>query len=94
MFFKIQTWFPYNVQLYLNGREYLSRMLPAEEIAYSMYTISFLHNLKEDFHFFFPLRFCTFFFICMVDVLLITLIFLIGTGKILRFEINWGSVLI
>ena len=24
MFLKIQTWFPYNVQIYINGREYLS----------------------------------------------------------------------
>lgn len=47
MFFKIQTWFPYNVQLYLNGREYLSRMLQAEDIAYSMYNNSF--SYIEDF---------------------------------------------
>lgn len=26
MFIKIQTWFPYNVQVYMNGREYLSRL--------------------------------------------------------------------
>ena len=25
--FKIQTWFPYNVQIYINGREYLSKFL-------------------------------------------------------------------
>ena len=27
MFLKIQTWFPYNVQIYINGREYLSKIL-------------------------------------------------------------------
>ena len=26
MFLKIQTWFPYNVQIYINGREYLSKI--------------------------------------------------------------------
>ena len=27
MFLKIQTWFPYNAQIYINGREYLSKIL-------------------------------------------------------------------
>ena len=47
MFFKIQTWLPYNVQVYLNGREYLSRLLDEEGIAYSMYNNSF--SYIEDF---------------------------------------------
>lgn len=47
MFLKIQTWFPYNVQIYLNGREYLSRLLKAEGISYSMYNNSF--SYLEDF---------------------------------------------
>lgn len=47
MFLKIQTWFPYNVQIYLNGREYLSRRLKAEDISYSMYNNSF--SYIEDF---------------------------------------------
>ena len=48
IFFKIQTWFPYNVQIYLNGREYLSRLLKGEGIAYSMYHNSF--SYIEDFN--------------------------------------------
>lgn len=47
MFLKIQTWFPYNVQIYLNGREYLSRLLNAEGIPFSMYNNSF--SYIEDF---------------------------------------------
>lgn len=47
MFLRIQTWFPYNVQIYLNGREYLSRLLQREGIAYSMYNNSF--SYIEDF---------------------------------------------
>ena len=47
MFLKIQTWFPYNVQIYLNGREYLSRLLDKEDIPYAMYNNSFSHI--EDF---------------------------------------------
>lgn len=47
MFLKIQTWFPYNVQIYLNGREYLSRLLKDEGISYSMYNNSF--SYLEDF---------------------------------------------
>lgn len=48
MLFKIHTWFPYNVQIYLNGREYLSRLLKGEGIAYSMYHNSF--SYIEDFN--------------------------------------------
>ncbi len=47
MFLKIQTWFPYNVQIYLNGREYLSMLLKTEGISYSMYNNSF--SYLEDF---------------------------------------------
>ncbi len=47
MFLKIQTWFPYNVQIYINGREYLSKLLQAEGISYSMYNNSF--SYIEDF---------------------------------------------
>ena len=47
MFLKIQTWFPYNVQIYLNGREYLFRLLNAEGIPFSMYNNSF--SYIEDF---------------------------------------------
>jgi len=41
MFLKIQTWFPYNVQIYINGREYVSRLLSKNDIPYEMYNNSF-----------------------------------------------------
>jgi len=41
MFFKIQTWFPYNAQIYINGREYLSKLLDKNNIKYEMYDNSF-----------------------------------------------------
>ena len=47
MFLKIQTWFPYNVQIYLNGREYLSKLLDKNNIKYEMYNNSF--SYIEDF---------------------------------------------
>jgi len=47
MFLKIRTWFPYNVQIYLNGHEYLSGLLSAEGIPFSMYNNSF--SYIEDF---------------------------------------------
>jgi len=47
MFLKIQTWFPYNVQIYINGREYLSKLLDKEGIKYEMYPNSF--SYIEDF---------------------------------------------
>ena len=48
MFFKIQTWFPYNAQIYLNGREYLSKLLDKRGINYEMYSNSFAYI--EDFN--------------------------------------------
>ena len=47
MFFKIQTWFPYNAQIYINGREYLSKLLDKNGIEYEMYHNSF--SYIEDF---------------------------------------------
>ena len=47
MFLKLQTWFPYNIQAYLNGHEYLSRLLGKEGIPYAMYNNSF--SYIEDF---------------------------------------------
>ena len=41
MFFKIQTWFPYNVQVYINGREYCSKVFDKNNIKYEMYNNSF-----------------------------------------------------
>ena len=43
MFFKIQTWFPYNVQIYINGREYLSKLFDKNGMEYEMY-----HNAVCD----------------------------------------------
>lgn len=41
MYLKIQTWFPYNVQIYINGREYLSKIFDKENMKYEMYNNSF-----------------------------------------------------
>ena len=41
MYLKIQTWFPYNVQIYINGREYLSKLFDKNNIRYEMYNNSF-----------------------------------------------------
>ena len=48
MYLKIQTWFPYNVQIYINGREYLSRIFNKNNIKYEMYNNSF--SYIEDFN--------------------------------------------
>jgi len=42
MHIRVQTWFPFEIQVYINGREYLSRQLDAAEIAYERYENSFL----------------------------------------------------
>ena len=47
MYLKIQTWFPYNIQIYINGREYLSKLLDKNNIKYEMYNNSF--SYIEDF---------------------------------------------
>lgn len=47
MYLKIQTWFPYNVQIYINGREYLSKLFDKNNIKYEMYNNSF--SYIEDF---------------------------------------------
>ena len=47
MYLKIQTWFPYNIQIYINGREYLSKVLAKNNIKYEMYNNSF--SYIEDF---------------------------------------------
>ena len=41
MFLKIQTWFPYNVQIYFNGHERLSKLLDKNNIKYTMFNNSF-----------------------------------------------------
>jgi len=47
MYLKIQTWFPYNIQIYINGREYLSKLLDKNNIKYEMYNNSF--SYVEDY---------------------------------------------
>ena len=47
MFLKIQTWFPFNVQIYINGREYCSKLFNKNNIKYEMYNNSF--SYIEDF---------------------------------------------
>lgn len=47
MFFRIQTWFPYNVQIYINGREYCSKLFGKNNIKYEMFNNSF--SYIEDF---------------------------------------------
>lgn len=48
MYLKIQTWFPYNVQIYINGREYLSKLFHKNAIKYEMYNNSFLYISDFD----------------------------------------------
>lgn len=45
MYLKIQTLFPYNVQIYINSREYLPKLLDKNNIKYEIYNIHF-HILK------------------------------------------------
>ena len=41
MFLRIQTWFPFNIRIYINGREYLSKIFDKNDIQYEMYNNSF-----------------------------------------------------
>ena len=41
MFVKIQTWFPFNIQIYINGRELMKHVLDANGISYQCYDNSF-----------------------------------------------------
>jgi hypothetical protein len=38
---RIQTWFPFNIQIYFNGREWLARQLDKNEIQYERFNNSF-----------------------------------------------------
>lgn len=40
---RLQTWFPFNIQFYLNGREYVARQLDKNGIAYQRYDNCFLN---------------------------------------------------
>ena len=41
MFVKIQTWFPFNIQVYINGREFMKHVFDANGISYECYDNSF-----------------------------------------------------
>jgi hypothetical protein len=43
MHVKVQTWFPFDVQIYINGREYLSKEFDKADIQYKMYDNSFTY---------------------------------------------------
>lgn len=43
MYFKVQTWFPFNVQIYINGREYICTQLDKEGINYERYNNSLVN---------------------------------------------------
>ena len=40
---RLQSWFPFTVQVWVNGREWLARHLDAEDIAYTRHANAFLH---------------------------------------------------
>lgn len=42
MYLKIQTWFPFNVQIYLNGRKYICKQLDKEKIKYERFNNSLI----------------------------------------------------
>ncbi len=41
MFVKLQTWFPFTVTVYINGRELMKKVFDENQITYSMYDNSF-----------------------------------------------------
>ena len=43
MHVRLQTWFPFEIQIYINGREYLSRLLDKAGITYKRYDNSFIY---------------------------------------------------
>ena len=43
MHIRLQTWFPFEIQIYINGREWLARQLDAQGISYTRYDNSLLH---------------------------------------------------
>lgn len=43
MHVRLQTWFPFNIQVWMNGREFLRRALSREGLAFQMYENSFAH---------------------------------------------------
>ena len=49
MFFKIQSWFPFMVQIYINGHEWLKQRLIDENIPFEMYnnSFSYIENISK-----------------------------------------------
>lgn len=49
MHVKLQTWFPFGIQIYINGREYVAKQLDKESIKYSRYDNCFtdIENLSR-----------------------------------------------
>ena len=49
MHVRLQSWFPFQIQIYINGREWLARRMERNGIGYRRYENSFLHlqRLKE-----------------------------------------------
>ena len=43
MHVRLQTWFPFDIQIYINGREYMSKQLDNAGIQYKMYDNSFTY---------------------------------------------------
>ena len=43
MHVKLQTWFPFQMQVYINGRELMSRLFDRDGIGYTMHLNSFIH---------------------------------------------------
>lgn len=43
MHVRLQSWFPFDLQVYLNGREWLARQMDAKGLAYERYDNTFLH---------------------------------------------------
>jgi hypothetical protein len=43
MHVRLQTWFPFEIQVYINGREYLSHLLDKAGISYERYDNSFIY---------------------------------------------------
>lgn len=41
MHIRLQSWFPFQIQVYVNGREYLARHLDQQQVAYERYENSF-----------------------------------------------------
>jgi hypothetical protein len=42
MHVRLQTWFPFEIQVYINGREYISKQLDKQSIGYKRYDNSFI----------------------------------------------------